>query len=137
MDTKTPFVSDEQKPFNGHTKGNATAIPFDERWMVSTPEQIVLITVGGNDEENARFAAHCWNTYYQREAELQALRDRVEPRDRILQELVDGIEEVRKINADLVSRGPMDTAAGHCLRVSKAALAKAKEQFGIEPSNQK
>ena len=61
-------------------------------------------------------------------------REEVEPRDRIIQEAVDAIEEVRKINADLVRRGPMDTAAAHCLRVAKALLAKAKEQLGIEPS---
>ena len=112
MDTKTPFVSDEQI-------AKVMAAEFTR-----TRDHVV-----------ACGAARAMRNIY--EAELQALRDRVEPRDRILQELVDGIEEVRKINADLVSRGPMDTAAGHCLRVSKAALAKAKEQLGIEPSNQK
>lgn len=60
-------------------------------------------------------------------------REEVEPRDRIIQELIDAIEEVRKINADLVRRGPMDTAASHCLRVSKAALSKIKSTYNISP----
>ena len=102
-----------------------------------TPEQKAEERYRMPSEQNSGFDWYddeCDRAERRRQGYVACYREEVEPRDRILQELVDGIEEVRKINADLVSRGPMDTAAGHCLRVSKAALAKAKEQFGIEPS---
>ncbi len=50
-------------------------------------------------------------------------REEVEPRDRLLQELVDVIALVAR------RRGPF-----HVDIEAHRALAKAKEQFGIEPS---
>lgn len=94
MDTKTPFVSDEQ----------IRSVPMHD---IDTGELVAL-------EEMSPYRVR--DLY---EAELQALRDRVEPRDRIIQELVDALADPHKMS------------------LGTAALAKAKEQLGIEPSNQK
>lgn len=48
-----------------------------------------------------------------------AIRELVEPRDRLLQELVDALADPHKMS------------------LGTAAIAKAKERFGITPTNQK
>ena len=79
----TPLV--EQKPFNGHTPGKVFV--FDDTIAArETPDDGGDIISSAPAEyecsmrrwqDNAAFLAHCWNTYYQREAELQSMRDRL------------------------------------------------------------
>lgn len=79
----TPLV--EQKPFNGHTPGEVFV--FDDTIAArETPDDGGDIISSAPAEyecsmrrwqDNAAFLAHCWNTYYQREAELQSMRERL------------------------------------------------------------
>jgi len=73
-----------------------------------------------DDCENLQ--AHTHRTEFQRgrmHGCAACYREEVEPRDRIIQELVDALADPHKMS------------------LGTAALAKAKEQLGIEPSNQK
>lgn len=111
MDTKTPFVSDEQ----------IRSVPMHD---IDTGELVAL-------EEMSPYRVR--DLY---EAELQALRDRVEPRDRIIQELVDAIMDNARHR--LLAEGEEGDTVNDFLNMTlNTALAKAKEQFGVEPSNQK
>ena len=73
---------------------------------------------GGLDEVFPPDVRHVMQTGY-----TTCYREEVEPRDRLLQELVDVIALVAR------RRGPF-----HVDIEAHRALAKAKEQFGIEPS---
>lgn len=113
MDTKTPFVSDEQI-------AKVMAAEFTR-----TRDHVV-----------ACGAARAMRNIY--EAELQALRNRVEPRDRILQELVDALANVSKESEGIGTIVCNCGAAATGIQLAtNSALAKAKEQFGIEPSKLK
>ncbi len=79
----TPLV--EQKPFNGHTPGEVF-VSDDAIVAREAPDDggdiIASAPAGYEDsmrrwQDNAAFLAHCWNTYYQREAELQSMRERL------------------------------------------------------------
>jgi len=66
-----------------------------------------------------------------------AIRELVEPRDRLLQEAVDAITHCAWQTGE---RAGCDHAMSELMYLSgyeKAFLAKAKEQFGITPTNQK
>ncbi len=64
--------------------------------------------------------------------------EEVEPRDRILQELVDALANVSKESEGIGTIVCNCGAAATGIQLAtNSALAKAKEQFGIEPSNQK
>lgn len=115
MDTKTPFVSDEQ----------IRSVPMHD---IDTGELVAL-------EEMSPYRVR--DLY---EAELQALRDRVEPRDRIIQELVDALARALEPASFATHQARLPITHHEFLRTLQgmnAALAKAKEQLGIEPSNQK
>ena len=85
----TPLV--EQKPFNGHTQGRLVFERHDHHASKYVGNLTVHMGSGSirtvtcqldygsaeENEANAVFLAHCWNTYYQREAELQSMRDRL------------------------------------------------------------
>jgi hypothetical protein len=87
MDTKTP----EQKPFNGHTPLNWTVHEVENNepdgsrlvtWDISAEDDDGFTFVAEfARQDDADFAKRAVSTYYHREAELQALRDRVERMD--------------------------------------------------------
>ncbi len=98
---KTPFVSDEQ--INDIATRNAG---FDE--TEATGIRLGMI--------KAR------DLY---EPELRALRDRVEGRDRLIQELVDALKYGTRLHF---------YGAQSAIETMEAALAKAKELTGITPN---
>lgn len=79
-----PFLSDEQKPFNAHTK-----LPWKEgymgNWLFGMPPEVgtgdVVCEVPSDAPDSAKnwpvnraFILHACNTYYERESELQRVR---------------------------------------------------------------
>lgn len=81
-----------------------------------------------------RIASDMWSA---REGFATCIRELVEPRDRLLQEAVDAITHCAWQTGE---RAGCDHAMSELMYLSgyeKAFLAKAKEQFGITPTNQK
>ena len=73
-----------------------------------------------------------------RAAYATCIREEVEPRDRLIQELVDALANVSKESEDIGTIVCNCGAAATGIQLAtNSALAKAKEQFGIEPSKLK
>ena len=87
-----------------------------------------------DDCENLQ--AHTHRTEFQRgrmHGCAACYREEVEPRDRIIQELVDAIMDNARHR--LLAEGEEGDTVNDFLNMTlNTALAKAKEQFGIEPS---
>ncbi len=98
----TPLV--EQKPFNAHK-----AIPWDvqecendEVFGTSISFDLHYEDDDGfsfiaefTNAEDAEFASHAVNTYYQREAELQSMRDRLSRMEEAGNAMRDFLDEIR------------------------------------------
>ena len=101
----TPLV--EQKPFNGHAPGEVF-VSDDAIVAREAPDDggdiITSAPAGYEDsmkrwQDNAAFIVHCWNTYCQREAELQSMRERLSRMEEALKH----------------SRGILESVASHCI----------------------
>lgn len=75
----TPLV--EQKPLNWTVHEVENNVPDGSRlvtWDISAEDDDGFTFVAEfSDPENAAFASHACNTFYQREAELQSMRERL------------------------------------------------------------
>lgn len=71
---------------------------------------------------------------YRREGFCTCYTEQVEPRNRMMQELVDALNQSQDVISRL-SDGPDRAPWGPQLDINDASLAKAKEQFRITPTN--
>lgn len=116
-----PFLSDEAKPFNGHTP-----LP----WLESDHGPYAIRggreVISCKNKNDIQFAAHACNTFYEREAELARLRGLLEEAEKASTELADSAGNLRQTLVDAMSGEEFHRLADSITKV-RAFLAKIRK----------